>query len=483
MLLYWPHPSALVAYNGGTNVGHGPVRTLFPEPDFVPSTGTLDVGHGPARTLFLGLILCFVPLTPCETMLYCMLLHWPHRSALVAYNGGTNVGHGLIRTLFLEPDFVPGTLDVGHGLVWTPFLGLILCLVPMTRCETMLYCVLLCWPHPSALVAYNGGTNVGHGLIRTLFLEPDFVPGTLDVGHGPARTLFLGLILCLVPMTRCETMLYCVLLYWPHPSALVAYNGGTNVGHGLIRTLFLEPDFVPGTLDVGHGLVWTPFLGLILCLVPMTRCETMLYCVLLCWPHPSALVAYNGGTNVGHGLIRTLFLEPDFVPGTLDVGHGPARTPFLGLILCLVPMTRYETMLYCVLLCWPHPSALVAYNGGTNVGHGLIRTLFLEPDFVPGTLDVGHGPARTPFLGLILCLVPMTRYETMLYCVLLCWPHPSALVAYNGGTNVGHGLIRTLFLEPDFVPGTLDIGHAPVRTPFLGLILCLVPTTPCDTML
>ena len=25
----WPHPSALVAYNGGTNVGHGPVRTLF----------------------------------------------------------------------------------------------------------------------------------------------------------------------------------------------------------------------------------------------------------------------------------------------------------------------------------------------------------------------------------------------------------------------------------------------------------------------
>ena len=29
MLLYWPHPSALVAYNGGTNVGHGPVKTLF----------------------------------------------------------------------------------------------------------------------------------------------------------------------------------------------------------------------------------------------------------------------------------------------------------------------------------------------------------------------------------------------------------------------------------------------------------------------
>ena len=36
------------------------------------------------------------------------------------------------------------------------------------------------------------------------------------LGHGPVRTLFLSLILCLVPMTPCETM-----LYWPH-SALVA---------------------------------------------------------------------------------------------------------------------------------------------------------------------------------------------------------------------------------------------------------------------
>ena len=49
MLLYWPHTIALVAYNGGTSVGHGPVRTLF-----------------------LGLILCLVQMTPCETMLY-----WP----------------------------------------------------------------------------------------------------------------------------------------------------------------------------------------------------------------------------------------------------------------------------------------------------------------------------------------------------------------------------------------------------------------------
>ena len=31
--------------------------------------------------------------------------------------------------------------------------------------------------------------------------------------HGPIRTLFLGLILCLVPMTPCETM-----LYWPSPN-------------------------------------------------------------------------------------------------------------------------------------------------------------------------------------------------------------------------------------------------------------------------
>ena len=29
MLLYWSHPIAVVAFNGGTNVGHGPLRTLF----------------------------------------------------------------------------------------------------------------------------------------------------------------------------------------------------------------------------------------------------------------------------------------------------------------------------------------------------------------------------------------------------------------------------------------------------------------------
>ena len=72
LLLYWPHTSALVAYNSGTSVGHGPVRTLFLEPDFVPNAGTLDVGHGPVGTLFLGRILSLVPTTACETMLY-----WP----------------------------------------------------------------------------------------------------------------------------------------------------------------------------------------------------------------------------------------------------------------------------------------------------------------------------------------------------------------------------------------------------------------------
>ena len=51
MLLSWPHPSALVAYNSGTNIGHGPVKTLF-----------------------LGLILCLGQMAPCDTMLYCILL-------------------------------------------------------------------------------------------------------------------------------------------------------------------------------------------------------------------------------------------------------------------------------------------------------------------------------------------------------------------------------------------------------------------------
>ena len=91
----------------------------------------------------------------------------------------------------------------------------------------------------------------------------------------------MSLALCLVPMT-----LYDAMLYWPHISDLVAYNGGNSVGHGPVRTLFLS-------------LVWF--------LVPMTAYEAMLY-----WPQISALVASNGGTSVGHGPVRTLCLEPDF---------------------------------------------------------------------------------------------------------------------------------------------------------------------------
>ena len=241
----------------------------------------------------------------------------------------------------------------------------------------------------------------------------------------------MSLILCLVPMTPCETM-----LYWSHISALVAYNAGSSPGHGPVRTPFLEPDFASrvGTLDVGHGPFRTLFLSLPLCLFPMTHGETMLY-----WSHISALVAYNGGTSVGHDPVRTLFLEPDFVSsvGTLDVSHGPVRTLFLSLVLCLVPMTHYEAMLY-----WSHISALVAYNAGSSFGHGPVTTFFLEPDFASrvGKLDADHGPVRTLFLSLVLCLVRMTPLETMLYL-----PHITAFVAYNRGTSVGHSPVRTLF--------------------------------------
>ena len=251
-LLYWSHISALVAYNGGTSVGHGRVGTHFLEPDFVSRVGTPDVSHG------------------------------------------------LVRTLFRQPDFVSsvGTLDVWHGPFKTLFLTLVLSLVPMTPYEAM-----LCWPPNSALVAYNGGTSVSHGPVRTLFLEPVFAScvGTLDFGYGPVRTLFMSLVLCLVPITPCETM-----LYWPHISALLSYNGGTGIGNGPVRTFFLVPDLVSrvGTLDGGHGPVRTLLLSLVLCLVPMTPCETMLY-----WAHISALVAYNGGTSIGHGPMRTLFLS------------------------------------------------------------------------------------------------------------------------------------------------------------------------------
>ena len=100
---------------------------------------------------------------------------------------------------------------------------------------------------PPPVWCTNGGAYK-----HAIMLAPSQCLGGTNVGHGPVRTLFLGLILYLVPMTPCDTIFYC-MLYWPHPSALVAYGGGTNVGHGPVRTLF-----------------W----GLILYLVPMTPCYT-----------------------------------------------------------------------------------------------------------------------------------------------------------------------------------------------------------------
>ena len=65
---------------------------------------------------------------------------------------------------------------------------------------------------------------------------------------------------------------------------------------------------------------------------------------------------------------------------------------------------------------------------GLAFGDGLVRTPFLEPHFVhsAGTLDVGHGPVRTHFLGLILdhvklChfgLVPTNWWPCRLLCAL-----------------------------------------------------------------
>ena len=88
----------------------------------------------------------------------------------------------------------------------------------MTPCDAMSYCMLLYCSHPCALVSYNGGTNVGHVLVRTLFLSLIlFLVPAQNIDHGPITTLFLGLILCLAPMTPCDTM-----LYWPSPNQLVA---------------------------------------------------------------------------------------------------------------------------------------------------------------------------------------------------------------------------------------------------------------------
>ena len=41
-----------------------------------------------------------------------------------------------------------------------------------------------------------------------------------------------------------------LLLYSHHTTALVAYNGGTIIGHGPVMTLFLEPHFVSRAHDI-----------------------------------------------------------------------------------------------------------------------------------------------------------------------------------------------------------------------------------------
>ena len=111
---------------------------------------------------------------------------------------------------------------------------------------------------------------------------------------------FWGVIWWLLPKTPCESM-----LYLPHVSALLAYNGCTSVSHGPINALFLEPDFVPnlGTLNVGHGHVATLFLGLGSYPVPMLPCEAMLY-----WLGPHYLVATESSwcfvDSVSHRLGR-----------------------------------------------------------------------------------------------------------------------------------------------------------------------------------
>ena len=72
MLLYWPHPSALVAYNGGTNFGHGPIKPLFLSLILFPVPAA-DVGHGLVRILFLCVNLFLVPTTPCGNITWCFV--------------------------------------------------------------------------------------------------------------------------------------------------------------------------------------------------------------------------------------------------------------------------------------------------------------------------------------------------------------------------------------------------------------------------
>ena len=73
---------------------------------------------------------------------------------------------------------------------------------------------------------------------------------------GPMETLFLGLILCVVPIIVRNTMLYCMLSYWPHPNALVAYNGGTTVNHCRVTNLLSSPISVLMPAHWMWGGVW-----------------------------------------------------------------------------------------------------------------------------------------------------------------------------------------------------------------------------------
>ena len=50
-----------------------------------------------------------------------------------------------------------------------------------------------------------------------------------------------------------------MLLYWPHTSALMAYNGGTSVGHGRVRIFFLSLKLFP---VLAHWMLAMVLLGL-----------------------------------------------------------------------------------------------------------------------------------------------------------------------------------------------------------------------------
>ena len=85
MLIYWPHPSALVATESmmvarrahgqewdAPFADLGALEALGKNGRTICCLGGTNAGHGPVKILFLSLILFLVPITPCDTMLY-----WP----------------------------------------------------------------------------------------------------------------------------------------------------------------------------------------------------------------------------------------------------------------------------------------------------------------------------------------------------------------------------------------------------------------------